>query len=141
MPDEWQCRLKPGNAAYIAAEAAENVPLMNISSAIQRLPVVNGVSHMTAVEWVMDPGETETEGTETIAEIAARITGQPMSDENGEDPNEEPNDVEPKPVSLREAQTSSLVLSQFVGDNIGTFSEEEYRMVLQFVEKIQTLPA
>lgn len=88
----------------------------------------------------MIPGEYETEGTETISEIAARLMGR-GSPEVGEDATDEhdANHLEPEPVQLEEAKQSALCLSQFVGDNMGIFTEFEYRGILQLLEKVITL--
>ena len=94
---------------------------------------------MTAMEWVMEPGEAETEGTETISEIAARLMGRASPEE--EDTTDEPdtNHLEPQPVLLGEAKQNALNLAQFVGDNMRIFTECEYRAMLQLLQKVQDL--
>ena len=108
-----------------------------IASAIEHLPVEDGTARLSAAEWVLAPGEMETESVETIAEIAARLLGQETAEEDDGEPDS--NYVEPLPVMLEEAKRSSLCLSEFVGDNIALFSEEGYQTLLQIVDKIQTL--
>ena len=73
---------------------------------------------MAALDWVMDPGEIETEGEETMAEIAARLLGQTTSHTGfdvGEEETQDPNNVEPQSVPLTEAKNSVSTLLQFVG--------------------------
>ena len=50
-----------------------------IASDIEHLPVEDGTARLSAAEWVLAPGEMETEGIETIAEIAAEDDGEPDS--------------------------------------------------------------
>ena len=54
---------------------------------------------MAAVDWVMDPGEMETEGEETMAEVAARLLGQTTSftglDVDESEETQHPNNEEP----------------------------------------------
>ena len=82
---------------------------------------------MTAMEWVMAPGEAETEGTETISEIAARLMGQASPEEEDTILSQIPIIWNPNQVLLGEAKQSALNLAQFVGDNMGIFTECEYR--------------
>ena len=112
-----------------------------ISSAIQRLPVESGVSRMTAAEWIMPPGETETESVESITEIAARLTGRtvPNNDDDGDDDESDPNHIEPQPISLEEAKQSASNLCHFIGDYIEVFSEQEYRLLLKLADKVHNL--
>ena len=110
-----------------------------ISSAIQRLPVESGVSRMTAAEWIMPPGETETEGAESMAEIAARLTGRTVPSNDGDDDESDPNHIEPQPISLEEAKQSASNLCHFIGDNIEVFSEQEYRLLLKLADKVHNL--
>ena len=57
---------------------------------------------MNATEWVNAPGEMETEGAETIAQIAARLMGRDIEDSDDESDGEaDPNNVEPRIVPLR----------------------------------------
>ena len=72
---EWCQRLKPDRAAVVVAEGAEDAQLREIESAIERLPVEHRTFRMRAADWVMPSGEAETEGLDTIAEIAARARG------------------------------------------------------------------
>ena len=65
--------MRPDRAALMAADAGESSQLREIAAVITRLPVEPGVTRMAALDWVMDPGEMETEGEETMAEIAARL--------------------------------------------------------------------
>ena len=60
----------------LAAEAGETAQMREIATAITRLPVSQDDGPLTALEWVMDPGETEIEEVESIADIAARPMGQ-----------------------------------------------------------------
>ena len=111
----------------LAAEAGETARMREIASAITRLPV----SQMrTALEWVMDPGETEIEEVESIADIAARLMGQEDAsmEEETEHGLQDANNLEPQCVSVDEAKQSISTLLQFVGDNIGLhmYSEEDY---------------
>ena len=84
----------------------------------------------TALEWVMDPGETEIEEVESIADIAARLMGQEDAsiDEETEHGLQDANNLEPQCVSVDEAKQSISTLLLFVGDNIGLhmYSEEDY---------------
>ena len=57
------------------AETTESAQLTAITTAIQRLPVENGTTRVSATERVNAPGEMEIEGAETIAQIAARLMG------------------------------------------------------------------
>ena len=110
------------------AEDKEGAQLTAITTAIQRLPVENGTTRMSATEWLNAPGEMETEGAETIAQIAARLMGRDIGDRDDESDGEaDPNNIEPQSVPLEEAKRSALSLSQFVGDNIVLFTEAEYR--------------
>ena len=97
---------------------------------------------MAAVDWVMDPREMETEGEETMAEIAARLLGQttsfPVLDVDEED-SQDSNNVEPQSVSLDKAKDSVSSLLQFVGDNIGLFSEADIRHLLCLQDKMQSM--
>eukprot|EP00731_Ephydatia_muelleri_P033148 Em0025g104a len=56
--------------------------------------------------------EMETEGVETIAEIAARLLGRETAEEDDGEPDS--NYVEPLPVTLEEAKRISLCHSEFV---------------------------
>ena len=47
------------------AEAAEEAQMTAIASAIEHLPVEDGTARLSAAEWVLAPGEMETEGVET----------------------------------------------------------------------------
>ena len=71
--------MRPDRAALMAADAGESSQLREIAAVITRLPVEPGVTRMAALDWVMDPGEMETEGEETMAEIVARLLGQTTS--------------------------------------------------------------
>ena len=51
----------------MAADAGESSQLREIAAVITRLPVEPGVTRMAALDWVMDPGEMEIEGEETMA--------------------------------------------------------------------------
>ena len=62
-------------AAMVVAKAIEDAQLTAITIAIQRLPVGNGTTRMSATKWVNAPGEMETEGAETIAQIAGQVDG------------------------------------------------------------------
>ena len=66
------------------AEATEGAQLTAITAAIHRLPVENGTTRMSASEWVNAPGKMETEGAETIAQIAARLMGRDIEDRGDE---------------------------------------------------------
>ena len=103
-----------------------------ISSAIQRLPVESGVSRMTAAEWIMPPGETE--GAESMAEIATRLTGRTVPS-NDDDYESDPNHIEPQPISLDKAKQSASKC-HFIGDNIKVFSEQEYMLLLKLADKV-----
>lgn len=46
---------------------------------------------MTAAEWVIPPGETETDSVETVAEIVTRLTGRTMPGEEDDEGCEEQN--------------------------------------------------
>ncbi|KAL5460393.1 hypothetical protein EMCRGX_G033839 [Ephydatia muelleri] len=76
LPEEWSNQLRPDRAAVLAAEAGETAQMREIATAITRLPVSQDEGQLTALEWVMDPGETEIEEVESIADIAARLMGQ-----------------------------------------------------------------
>ena len=71
--------MRPDRAAMMAADAGESSQVREIAAVITRLPVEPGVTRMAAGDWVMDPGEMETEGEETMAEVAARLLGQTTS--------------------------------------------------------------
>eukprot|EP00731_Ephydatia_muelleri_P003096 Em0001g3096a len=103
LPAEWCRRLRPDRAAMAVAEATEGAQLTAITTAIQRLPVENGTTRMSATEWVNAPGEMEIEGAETIAQIAARLMGRDNEDRDDESDGEaDPNNVEPRTVPLEE---------------------------------------
>ena len=122
------------------AEATEGVQLTAITTAIQRLPVENGTTRMSATEWVNAPGEMEIEGAETIAQIAARLMGRDNEDRDDESDGEaDPNNVEPRTVPLEEAKRSALSLAQFVGDNIALLTEADYRALLLLADKVQAI--
>lgn len=96
---------------------------------------------MTAMERVMDPGEMETEGEETMAEIAARLMGEAVPASTldfNEEETQDPNNIEPQCVSLAEAKNSVSTLLQFVGENIGLFSEENFRHLVSLQDKMHT---
>ena len=93
---------------------------------------------MSATEWVNAPGEMETEGAETIAQIAARLMGRDNEDRD-DDGEADPNNVEPRTVPLEEAKRSALSLAQFVGDNIALFTDADYRALLLLAEKVQAI--
>eukprot|EP00731_Ephydatia_muelleri_P018687 Em0011g727a len=80
LPADWCRLLRPDRAAVAVAEATEGAQLTAITTAIQRLPVENGTTRMSATEWVNAPGEMEIEGAETIAQIAARLMGRDNED-------------------------------------------------------------
>ena len=79
----------------------------------------------------MAPGEAETEVTETISESRAS----PEEEDTTDEP--DTNHLEPQPVLLGKAKQSALNLAQFVGDNMGIFTECEYRAMLQLLQKVQ----
>eukprot|EP00731_Ephydatia_muelleri_P010832 Em0005g1418a len=62
LPGTWISQMRPDRAAMMAADAGESSQLREIAAVITRLPVEPGVTRMAAVDWVMDPGEMETEG-------------------------------------------------------------------------------
>ena len=96
---------------------------------------------MAAGDWVMDPGEMETEGEETMAEVAARLLGQTTSFTSldvDEIETQDPNNEEPQSVSFAEAKDSVSSLLQFVGDNIGIFSEEDFSHLVYLQDKMQS---
>ena len=96
LPLEWCHCLKPDRAAVTVAEATEGAQLTAITTGIQRLPVENGTTCMSATEWVNAPGEMETEGAETIPQIAARLMGQAIEDgDDGSDGEADPNNIQP----------------------------------------------
>eukprot|EP00731_Ephydatia_muelleri_P002693 Em0001g2693a len=131
LPADWCRLLRPDRAAVAVAEATEGAQLTAITTAIQRLPVENGTTHMSATEWVNAPGEMEIEGAETIAQIAARLMGRDNEDRDDESDGEaDPNNVEPRTVPLEEAKRSALSLAQFhstgyirIGQNTWTVGE------------------
>ncbi|KAL5457178.1 hypothetical protein EMCRGX_G034423 [Ephydatia muelleri] len=98
---EWNHRHRPDRAAVVVAEAAEEAQMTTIASAIEHLPVEDGTARFSAAEWVLAPGEMETEGVETIAEIAARLLGRETAEEDDGEPDF--NYLEPLPVTLEEA--------------------------------------
>ena len=87
----------------------------------------------------MDPGETEIEEVESIADIAARLMGQEDAriEEETEHGLQDANNLEPQCVSVDEVKQSISTLLQFIGDNIGLhmYSEEDYRLLLCLQEK------
>ena len=132
--------MRPDRTALMAADAGESSQLREIAAVITRLPVEPRVTRMAALDWVMDPGEMETEGEETMAEIAARLLGQTTSHTGfdvGEEETQDPNNVEPQSVPLTEAKNSVSTLLQFVGDNFGIFSEEDLRHMVCLQNKMQ----
>eukprot|EP00731_Ephydatia_muelleri_P016481 Em0009g905a len=129
LPEEWNHRLRPDRAAVVVAEAAEEAQMTAIASAIEHLSGEDGTARLSAAEWVLAPGEMETEGVETIAEDSKTSLLESQT----------PTTWNPLPVTLEEAKRSSLCLSEFVGDNIALFSDQRYRTLLQIVDKIQTL--
>ena len=140
LPAEWCHRLRPDRAAVQAAEAVQDAHLRVISSAIERLPVDSGVERMTAEEWVMPPGETETESVETISDIAARLMGQSVTNEEDDEQDEtDSNHMEPQSISLDIAKQSASNLCQFLGDTIPVFTEKEYRFILKLADKVHSL--
>ena len=128
-------------AVMVVAEAREDAQLTAITIAIQSLG--NSTTCMSATEWVNAPGEMETEGAETTAQIPARLMGQDIDGgDNGDDEiagEADSNNVEPRTVPLEEAKRSTLSLSQFVGDNIALFTEVDYRALLLLAEKVQAI--
>ena len=88
--------MRPDRAALMAADAGESSQLREIAAVITSLPVEPGVTRMAALDWVMDPGEMETEGEEMMAEIAAGLLGQTTSHTGfdvGEEETQDPNAV------------------------------------------------
>eukprot|EP00731_Ephydatia_muelleri_P021315 Em0013g1042a len=79
------------------AKAAEEAQMTAIASAIKHLPVEDGTARLSAAEWVLAPGKMETEGVETIAEIAAKLLGRETAEEDDGEPDS--NYVEPPPCS------------------------------------------
>eukprot|EP00731_Ephydatia_muelleri_P011612 Em0006g506a len=141
LPGTWISQMRPDRAAMMAADAGESSQLREIAAVITRLPVEPGVTRMAAGDWVMDPGEMETEGEETMAEVAARLLGQTTSFTSldvDEIETQDPNNEEPQSVSLAEAKDSVSSLLQFVGDNIGIFSEEDFRHLVYLQDKMQS---
>ena len=133
--------MRPDRAAMMAADAGESSQLREIAAVITRLPVEPGVTRMAAGDWVMDPGEMETEGEETMAGVAARLLGQTTSFTSldvDELETQDPNNEEPQSVSLAEAKDSVSSLLQFVGDNIGIFSEEDFSHLVYLQDKMQS---
>ena len=134
--------MRPDRAAMMAADAGESSQLREIPAVITRLPVEPGVTRMAAGDWVMDPGEMETEGEETMAEVAARLLGQTSSftslDVDESEETQDPNNEEPQSVSLAEAKGSVSSILQFVGDNIGIFSEEDFSHLVYLQDKMQS---
>eukprot|EP00731_Ephydatia_muelleri_P006050 Em0003g298a len=134
-------QMRPDRAAMMAADAGESSQLREIAAVITRLPVEPGVTRMAAGDWVMDPGEMETEGEETMAEVAARLLGQTTSFTSldvDEIETQDPNNEEPQSVSFAEAKDSVSSLLQFVGDNIGIFSEEDFSHLVYLQDKMQS---
>ena len=127
----------------LAAEAGETAQMREIATAITRLPVSQDDGPLTALEWVMDPGETEIEEVESIADIAARLMGQEDAriEEETEHGLQDANNLEPQCVSLDQAKQSISTLLQFIGDNIGLhmYSEEDYRLLLCLQEKMSRI--
>ena len=127
----------------LAAEAGETAQMREIATAITRLPVSQDDGPLTALEWVMDPGETEIEEVESIADIAARLMGQEDAriEEETEHGLQDANNLEPQCVSVDEAKQSISTLLQFIGDNIGLhmYSEEDYRLLLCLQEKMSRI--
>ena len=84
-------------AVMVVAEAREDAQLTAITIAIQSLG--NSTTCMSATEWVNAPGEMETEGAETTAQIPARLMGQNIDGgDNGDDEiagEADSNNVEP----------------------------------------------
>ena len=84
----------------------------------------------------------ETKGEETMAEVAARLLGQTTSftslDVDESEETQDPNNEEPQSVSLAGAKDSVSSLLQFVGDNIGIFSEEDFRHLVYLQDKMQS---
>ena len=77
---------------------------------------------MAAVDWVMDPGEMETEGEETMAEVAARLLGQTTSFTSLDvDETQDHNNEEPQSVSLAEAKQARRLVGRWEssGNNEG----------------------
>eukprot|EP00731_Ephydatia_muelleri_P019447 Em0012g272a len=141
LPGTWISQMRPDRAAMMAADAGESSQLREIAAVITRLPVEPGVTRMAAGDWVMDPGEMETEGEETMAEVATRLLGQTTSFTSldvDELETQDPNNEEPQSVSLAEAKDSVSSLLQFVGDNIGIFSEEDFSHLVYLQDKMQS---
>ncbi|KAL5502221.1 hypothetical protein EMCRGX_G008959 [Ephydatia muelleri] len=141
LPGTWISQMRPDRAAMMAADAGESSQLREIAAVITRLPVEPGVTRMAAGDWVMDPGEMETEGEETMAEVAARLLGQTTSFTSldvDEIETQDPNNEEPQSVSFAEAKDSVSSLLQFVGDNIGIFSEEDFSHLVYLQDKMQS---
>ena len=142
LPGTWISQTRPDRAAMMVADAGDSSQLREITADITKLPVEPGVTRMAAVDWVMDPREMETEGEETMAEIAARLLGQttsfPVLDVDEEE-SQDSNNVEPQSVSLDKAKDSVSSLLQFVGDNIGLFSEADIRHLLCLQDKMQSM--
>ena len=130
-------------AAVLAAEAGETAQMREIATAITRLPVSQDDGPLTALEWVMDLGETEIEEVESIADIAAQLMGQEDAriEEETEHGLQDANNLEPQCVSVDEAKQSISTLLQFIGDNIGLhmYSEEDYRLLLCLQEKMSRI--
>ena len=127
----------------LAAEAGETAQMREIATAITRLSVTQDDGPPTALEWVMDPGETEIEEVESIADIAARLMGQDDAriEEETEHGLQDANNLEPQCVTLDQAKQSISTLLQFIGDNIGLHmdSEEDYRLLICLQEKMSRI--
>ena len=93
---------------------------------------------MAAVDWVMDLGGMETEGEETMAEVAARLLGQKTSFASLDEETQDPNNEEPQSVSLAEAKDSVSSPLKFVGDNIDISSDEDFRHLVYLLDKMQS---
>ncbi|KAL5475714.1 hypothetical protein EMCRGX_G025561 [Ephydatia muelleri] len=135
LPAEWCRLLRPDRAAVAVEEATEGAQLTAITTAIQRLPVENGTTRMSATEWVNAPGEVEIEGAETIAQIAARLLGRDNEDRDDEsDGQADPNNAETRTVPLEEAKRSALSLAQF---RLGALHQATANDVAQILEGME----
>ena len=98
----------------LVSEAGETAQMREIATAIARLPVSQDDGQLTALEWVMDPGETEIEEVESIA---AQLRGREDASVEEETAHtlQNANDLEPRCVPIDEAKQSISTLLQFIG--------------------------